>query len=435
MMDVVIVPNVSDPSLAVNAGEMKMNTSLGYHTLTIYRMLTVNESLEVQRSFAQCKEVYFGKNHSNGGTTGDNRRYGANRQFIRSSPSYRNIYYRTGDIGLKWSLKHSASSPTYMRRDYPFYIEEDGLIEDRPCCIRATINPKILTGIVDYIAAADSSYLNDLIEVFNCEARKISPILRDFNSYSLNRTDYCVNYDLAELEINSLPEIYMPFIKRADIPHSFEEFKIYDTTSHRYKPGPNSFYLMNKSVRINCYCKHSQLEKQYPFTPNIDDSRNVIRFEIQCLYPKVQYMQKQIKGCDDFEDKMAVMLSDEFCTNILKSYFYKTIGAGDYYVLDCARDKIKSMKFKQNKETRLIDALELVNKRRGIFHAKSHLEGAKLDEFERSIKDLGKIGINPVTIPRELRIKHLPNLMTTYLDQREKQEAAWAAAYPKKMYE
>lgn len=294
--------------------------------------------------------------------------------------------------------------------------------EDWCCTIKAKINPKILLGLDDYIAASDSSYLERLATVFNQEARAISPILADFGSYSLSRIDYCINFDLRELElkVNVLPDDYMVLIKQSDIPHHFQEYTEYRETTHRKKPGLNSFYLINHSVRINCYCKYYQLQKQFPSAPYIDDSLNVIRFEVQCLYLKTRCMQRQIRDNVDFEKMMLVMLSDEMCEQTISSYYHKTIGTGDYYTLEGARKKIESMHFNQNREDRLLNTLKLVSLHHGIFKAKSHLKGKELEELKRSVKDLGELGINPVTIPRERGIKFLPNLLRAYLTEGEK---------------
>lgn len=61
-------------------------------------------------------------------------------------------------------------------------------------------------------------------------------------------------------------------------------------------------------------------------------------------------MQKQLESCDVFEDIMASMLSDDFCRDIIIKYYYKTIGKGDYFPLDGARKKVKSMNYSVNKE-------------------------------------------------------------------------------------
>lgn len=279
----------------------------------------------------------------------------------------------------------------------------------------------------DYITAADSQCLSKLADVFNYEAAKISPILKDFESYSLSRIDYCINFDLVDLMIGCDPEAYMVLIKQADIPHHFTEYVEYRGTTHRKKPGEYSFYLMNNSVHINCYAKHYQLQTQFPLAPGIDDSLDVVRFEIQCLYLKTRYLQKRIQDCgDDFARRLFVMLSDEMCEKIITSYYYKTIGLGDYYSLDEARKIIQSKHFHQNKEERLLKALKLVSTHRGIPKAKAHLSEQDLVEFKRSVRDLGEMGVNPITIPREWKIKHLPNLLTAYLEERERQEQCFA---------
>lgn len=403
-----------------------MTASLGYHTFTIYMKLTIEESLELRRAFEQYSDVYYVKNYQ------DKIEYECKDEFLRnllrSSPRYYNFRYRRRckgytlpmDKGLKWTLRHRKSSPSFL-------IDPSSDEVDKPCSIKATINPKTLLGHLEYISAADSSCIKDLIEVFNYEARKISPILRDFNSYSLNRNDYCINFDIRNLGIGCYPEVYMMLFKRGDIPHRFKEFMEYkeNDTSHRKKSDADSFYLTNNSLHINCYNKYAQLKKEYPETPNLEDYRYIIRFEIQCKYLKVQYLQRRIGDCKDFVSKMMKLLSNDFCTGILTYYYYKTIGKGDYYTLDGARDIVKSMNYNQNKEDRLIGALELVNQCRGVYKARISLSGKGLADFQKSINELGDIGVNPVTIPRELKIKFLPNLMKTYLDQREKEETGW----------
>lgn len=383
-----------------------MGSSLGYHTMELSLKLTAEESSQLMRIFERNKDVYI---QSNGN--------GFVYQYHFSSRYY-SIRYRQRYKGLSWTLRYCRQSPDYMRPRAP-----GGFPEEDPCCsIKARINPKILLGLDDYIAAADWTYLKDLISVFNWEAKKLSPILREFRSYSLNRIDYCINFDLDDLRIDSCPMDYMALIQQADVPNHFGEYKEYRGTAHRKKPGLNSFYLTNNSVRINCYWKYHQLQTQFPSAPGIDHSFHVIRFEIQCLYLKTHFMQKQIKDCDDFEKVISVMLSDETCERIITGYYCKTIGRGDYYSLKGAREKVKSMGFNQNKEDRLLNALRLVSLHRGIFKAKSLLKGKELEELKRSIKDLGEIGINPVTIPRERGIQFLPNLLNAYLAEREKTE-------------
>lgn len=49
--------------------------------------------------------------------------------------------------------------------------------------------------------------------------------------------------------------------------------------------------------------------------------------------------------------------------------------------------------------------------------AKAAYQGSDLDAFKRTLGDLASLGINPVTIPREWGIKHIPNLLYAYFDK------------------
>ena len=74
--------------------------------------------------------------------------------------------------------------------------------------------------------------------------------------------------------------------------------------------------------------------------------------------------------------------------------------------------------FKLQKEHRLISTLEFVNSMRGIANAKSALKNAdNSDEFNRSLRELNELGINPVTIPKDWGIKTIPNLLCTYYNK------------------
>jgi len=195
-------------------------------------------------------------------------------------PRHIKIKYHHEDRGITWSIRSNNWS-----RDFQLYLAE------------ATINPKILAGIRDYITAATYDDMDAAINQFNLEAERISPLLKTFYDYSLNRIDYCINFCLDELITGISPEQIMTLIKRSDIPPFYEEWTEYDNVSHRKKSRPGSFYLINPSVNINCYSKfmkfreqsQKNLERGYPPIPQatLDASRSIIRFEVQCKYRKI----------------------------------------------------------------------------------------------------------------------------------------------------
>lgn len=385
-----------------------LKSSIGYHTFTIFLRLTIEEAIELHRVFKSYSDVEVIPWDPNKVNSYANEFI---RDLFSSLSKYYTIVYPGQKKGISWFLRISSRSPGFIHDD-----------ENKPCSIKATINPKIFTGIKDYVSASNQSYLTDVINDFNFEANKISSILGSFDLYSLNRSDYCINFDLGHLSMPCSEEQMMTLIKRGNIPNHFVEWTKYDETSHRKKPKANSFYLENGSIHINCYYKHFELKEDFSDCPNIDDALHVIRFEVQCLYLKVYNMSKSMKNNSGFSNSRLIneLLSDEISEKEIEKYFYKIIRKGDYYTLEGAKLRITGLhNFNENKENRLLGALEFVNKCRGISKAKDALQGKDLEDFKRSLKDLDGIGINPVTIPKEWNIKHIPNLLDAYYNKIE----------------
>jgi len=110
------------------------------------------------------------------------------------------------------------------------------------------------------------------------------------------------------------------------------------------------------------------------------------------------------------------ILADENVTR----YFSKTIMLGDYYSLKKARKIIESKGFCPSKEKRLLDALELIATHKGIYKAREHFGDVWTKaSFDRSLKELVALDINPVTIPRNWGYDYLPNLLKVYRGMKE----------------
>lgn len=325
-------------------------------------------------------------------------------------PGYLKVYYEKYN-GIKWTIRST--------RD--FYGFNTYMVD-------ATINPKMMGGMHNYITAATYDDMEAVITNFNLEASKISPLLKDFYHYTLTRIDYCVNFDLEELLGNCNPELIMDLIKRGNIPHSYTEWTDYDKTAHRRKSKSGSFYLINNSVNINCYSKYIQLlelskiniEKEAePIPPTtLDAARNILRFEVQYKYHKVYMISKEadVSG-NHCHNKYESLFSHEYCIDAVSSYFNKVIGKGDWYTLQNAINIIRLHDFNNQKEKRLIDALQLVNQCRSVAKAKKTLQACDLKGFKKTLKELSALNINPVTIPKEKGIKHIPNLLNAYYDK------------------
>lgn len=390
-----------------------LHSSLGFHTMTLSLFLKQNDALPLIKAFGKYShdtgliQMYLvdGKNQYTTYHPRDND----NSTFLL--PRNLSIKYFKEDKGIKWRLKCND-----WNTGFKSYIVE------------ATINPKILAGIRDYITAATYDDMGAAITNFNLMSSRISPLLGTFENYLITRIDYCINFDLSELTLGCPHELIMNLIKRSDIPPHYKEWESYDVTAHRMKSRPGSFYLTNPYVTINCYSKYMKLQEQSqnnvkkgypPISQNIlDAAKNIIRFEVQCKYHKTYSLSGRAKASGNLNyNKYDSLLMHEVCAGEIEHYFKKTIGMGDWYTLQDAVKLIELQHFSAQKTKRLIDALKFVSAYRSLSKAKTAIKGDDLNRFKQTLKDLTRLNINPVTIPKKWCIKHIPNLLDSYYNR------------------
>lgn len=395
-----------------------LRSSLGFHTISLFLRLSRQE---VERLI---KHFYKYRTHT------DAIRMlmpdvlpGGERKWSEYSPKYSGtslllplrleiIYsYSSEDRGIKWTIRSDRQDGSYKE-----YV------------LKVAINPKILSGVQDYLTAATYDDMAVAIDNFNLISKSISPILGTFEQYTLQRIDYCINCALNELTPGCTYEQMMALIKRSDIPSRYKELEEYDSISHRMKSKPGSFYLMNGSVHVNYYSKYMKfqeqnrenLEKGRPPIPQktMDTAQDIIRLEVQCMYRKTYVLSRKVNGVGDNNiNHYKELLNHETCIDVIDTYYKKIIGRGDWYTLREAVRMIQLQHFNSQKEDRLIKALKLVNDCRSIAKAKAAYQGRDLEALKRSLSDLAGLKINPVTIPREWGIKHIPNLLYAYFDK------------------
>ena len=316
------------------------------------------------------------------------------------------ISYPDKDHGIKWMIRSDMQSDAY--KEYT---------------IEATINPKILGGSRDYINAATEDDMEVAAINFNRIARSISPVLKTFDYYRIKRIDYCVNFSLNEFAPGCSSDQVMKLIRRGDIPPHFREWAEFDSTAHRMKGKPDSFYLICKSANINCYGKQVELWERNQKNPGsisqtmLKEAQDIIRFEVQCKYPKVYALSRRAeKDGNDSINKYHDLLKYQACLKVVNYHYQMAVGKGDWFILSKAEKIILRQDFNKQKRNRLLGALQEVSQCRSLARAKALHQGEDLVAFKRTLKDLSDIGINPVTIPREWGITHIPNLMHAYND-------------------
>ncbi len=388
------------------------HSSIGYHTFSFFQKTTPEEFSVLTSDFIE----YARKN--------------SNVKCFNNKNIW--IYCYTDHKGIIWNLINYV---------YNGYLN---------CGVKVIIDPKVMIE-ENYITAANESDLGKTAKIYNDECHKISQILLDFGSSTLNRADFCINIDLAELGINCPPDKMMELIMRANIPKGYKNKKYYDSEkSHRKRKYEGSLYLNKGPVTINYYWKYDQQSEKHPNFENREESYNVIRYEVQCEYQKLyeitEKLQSQSYECNG--EWFSGLLTDSVAEDVATSYYNKIIRKGDYFTLDGAEYIVKSYGFNSQKEERMIYALGLISERRSIHNALKHLKKEaervdgydkfsvelrkvkekKIKQFKKSLDDLDEILVNPVTIPTRWNIKHIINPLRAYYNQTYEQLISTAEA-------
>lgn len=392
-----------------------MKSSLGFHTMTLALPLNRKTAERLVRHFWRYQEhTGLIKMHMVKSLTGGKEEYPKYKPKYKGTrlilpPIINVLHSDRKDHGIRWTIRCDSQDDEYS--EYT---------------LEARINPKILGGVYDYITAANCNDMYSVEAKFNCISRDISPLLRTFDNYMFKRIDYCINFSLNELAPKCSSKQVIELIKRADVPSDYSVWTVYDETAHRQKSNPDSFYLKCGSVNINCYRKDVELQQRAEKAKGdtkealLEASRatqDIIRFEVQCKYPKVYALSRQVGGESRFIiNKYRELLGYQACMKQINHYYKSTIGAGDWFSMEMAQKIIRGHRFHKQKRERLIAALRDVSQCRSLASAKAKYQDSDLAAFKRTLKDLADIGINPVTIPREWGISHIPNLLHTFND-------------------
>lgn len=280
--------------------------------------------------------------------------------------------------------------------------------------IEIRLNPKVLLNpnmliqstTVDEVPLIAARFNEQLQIIFGGFHR----YLPSFNQWICKRIDYCADV------ITEHVSDYIRLFQRAKVPNRHFEAK---------NKLEGSAYAMCSSMTLNFYNKQDELIKRRTVRndtritdEHIRAAEGILRVEVQCERNKTNYM-KQREG---FSNKCVEhFLDPRLAKETILNYYDKTIGSGDFYSLYEARKIINRARIRQDSKQALYETLDLVSQVRRMDAArKQYMEGVILEgkgplqgsgeTFDRNVKKLRSLGINPVTIPRSWGIHHLPSI-------------------------
>ncbi|MEG2458006.1 MAG: hypothetical protein RSB41_03855 [Bacilli bacterium] len=161
-----------------------------------------------------------------------------------------------------------------------------------------------------------------------------------------------------------------------------------------------SLRYLNKSKSCNVYDKEE--EREAKFQEILDYEKNIIRYEAQIKRKHILYMKKRYNIDDSFEIYFTPALYNLFMDKVVVS----SIGISDYYNLYYASKKIKFSMFKDTDKEELIKFLRNISNNGRIHNCKELYSKYKYDKL---LKQLGALNINPILIPKNDPITIIEN--------------------------
>lgn len=265
-------------------------------------------------------------------------------------------------------------------------------------------------------------------EALAAACRNLAPKLdyfapgRTLDEWSLYRIDYTL-----DIRPGNVP-IYIDLLQRGDKPHGYtvhrgwreeqECKRLHRTPLQTHLDGSCTYAC--GSLHLSFYDKQRERIDQEAPQQEIAESSGVLRFEMRSMKAKIRSLAG-LGGWDDLS-LASCQQGSNYTAAQMRRYLRLCCHAGNYYTLAEARNRINATPWTAPKKARAIEALELTNGKRSIWKARESYDTQKEKEsFNRRLKELEEIGINPVTIPESYGIQTLPSLLPLF----DAQLTAW----------
>ncbi len=248
----------------------------------------------------------------------------------------------------------------------------------------------------------NSESLKRLYENFSKYISRLLPYRQNINCWTVKRIDYTI-----DIKTPYCTE-YISLLQKGNRPKKLQidsKDKHKKEIDKRHYSGSVRFTC--KSYTINIYDKFKERTDKGTPKEIANESKNILRIEIQCKSSKIAYISKKYGLYGQTIQNLTQLISEQ-STMFLRAL--KAIeGGGYYYKLDTAIKRVKESTKKETIKNELITLLQSINNFRSVVTA-----GAKYNnklQFNRLLLHLRELDINPVTIPKRWKVYTLPPLL------------------------
>lgn len=327
----------------------------------------------------------------------------------------------------KWRTSKKGGKSTFHIGVYTDY----GITDIKLCKVKVSVEYTVyycliiinLQRIIDreksiktYILESDFKLLQ---KNFESTVSDILPAYTDINKWLLIRIDYNIDLKMSQKEV----EHYITLLQRGGKHYSWKIHRLRDSTKEQHPKG--SVIFDNQQYSINIYNKYferqcAQIRRGVTDEQELQDSYGILRIEVQSKNKRIRRIKEQFYN--DIEGRpIEYFLKYEIAIpSIIKAL--KAIAVnGDYYsyrkALKIAREGIK----RKDTLKSVGKFLESVSRYRSLWKAKKEYlrNGNKETSLETILKNLAKLNINPVTIPKSFGVKSMKNPIDLVINELE----------------
>ena len=225
------------------------------------------------------------------------------------------------------------------------------------------------------------------------------PIERHSYQMQLSRLDLCRNIFVPE---QRHVDAYIRLLKKGSSSTGWE-VQSYPEGDER---DAHSFRRIHRNYQVTVYDKLYQIEREGYHT-DYDGTSRILRVEVSILRSGIQ---EELSWCEANIDNYWPYQLLELAANgvfTMRRVLHKLVPNQPYYTLLEIRKYLDTTDISSTKRKNLLDFLEKIN-RYNLLDEKRIKE--KFENGKKRLKQLKKLGINPVTIEARAGIPYLPSL-------------------------
>lgn len=336
---------------------------------------------------------------------------------------YKNFTGRSDTIWYQQEEKyHNDSYSEDGIRLVTYRVYENKIFKGR--VVSCKINFKRLIEKKDRIGVYREADHDAVMKKFNEIMLELQ--LPEWDYWIVNRIDYCVNVRTPYVKE------YIMLFQKSDIPS--HQRLTYDKKTRNKSHKDGSLYLPAKardsrkrknktgSQTINFYDKQDELIKECAAVEEIEQAQDILRLEVQCNYPKLDYIKRKY----DLDRSLDTLLSAEICIEVLQRAILQVCHKGEYLRRSEALKAIDESKcHKTTKDKLKLIITSVAKQHQSIWKAREKFIQDGIithEQFRNYIYKLDELGINPVTISDTVHLQDkklkegLPNIYDLFFD-------------------